>query len=101
MVKLTVLYGHPEDPQAFDGYYRNNHMPLVENIPNLQRFEFAKVSGTPDGSESEHYAVAELWFDSMEPFQDAFGGPEGQEAASDVPNFATGGATLLVCEVQG
>lgn len=101
MVKLTVLYGQPEDPAAFDQYYEDNHTPLVEKIPNLQRFEAAKVVGTPDGSQPEYYSVAELWFESMEQFQDAFGSEEGQAAAGDVPNFATGGATLLVCEVQG
>src|SRR5215208_7399337 len=36
MVKLTVLYGHPDDPDAFEEYYANTHMPLVDEIPNLQ-----------------------------------------------------------------
>jgi uncharacterized protein (TIGR02118 family) len=31
MVKLTVLYGHPDDPDAFEEYYANTHMPLVDN----------------------------------------------------------------------
>lgn len=101
MVKLTVLYGQPEDPTSFDEHYKTTHTPLVEKIPNLKRFEAAKVVGTPGGSQSEYYWVAELWFESMEQFQNALGGPEGQEASSDVPNFATGGAKLLVCEVQG
>ncbi len=51
MVKTTVLYGHPDDPDAFEEYYANTHMPLVPKIPNLQRFEAAKVVATPDGSE--------------------------------------------------
>lgn len=29
MIKLTVLYGHPVDPAAFEAYYFNTHMPLV------------------------------------------------------------------------
>jgi uncharacterized protein (TIGR02118 family) len=37
MVKATALYGHPEDPDAFDEYYAKTHVPLVEKIPNLQR----------------------------------------------------------------
>lgn len=101
MVKLTVLYGQPEDPSAFDQHYRSSHTPLVEKIPNVRRFEAAKVVGTPDGSQPEYYMVAELWFESMEQFQNAFGGEEGQAAATDVPNFATGGATLLVCDIEG
>lgn len=100
MVKLTVLYGHPEDPQAFDAHYENTHAPLVDKLPNLKKFEYAKVIGTPDGSEPEHYSVAELYFDDMDSFEASMGGEEGQAAGGDVPNFATGGATLLVCEVE-
>jgi uncharacterized protein (TIGR02118 family) len=37
MVKLTVLYGHPDDPDAFEEYYENTHMPLARKIPNVQR----------------------------------------------------------------
>lgn len=29
MIKLTVLYGHPTHPTAFEEYYANTHMPLV------------------------------------------------------------------------
>jgi uncharacterized protein (TIGR02118 family) len=36
-VKVTVLYGHPDDPEAFEEYYANTHMPLVDEMPNLKR----------------------------------------------------------------
>jgi hypothetical protein len=26
--------------------------------------------------------------------------PEGQAATNDIPNFATGGATLFICEID-
>lgn len=100
MVKLTVLYGQPDDPQAFDEYYESTHVPLVEKIPDLQRFEAAKVVATPDGGAPPHYMVAELWFEDADGLQNALGSPEGQDAAGDLPNFATGGATLLICDVH-
>jgi uncharacterized protein (TIGR02118 family) len=43
MVKGTALFGYPEDADAFEEYYANTHVPLVEKIPNLQRFEAAKI----------------------------------------------------------
>ena len=98
MAKLTVLYGHPEDPAAFEEYYANTHTPLVEDIPNLRRFEAGRVIGTADGSEPPYYWVAELWFDSVEQLQESLGSPEGQTVAEDLGNFASGGATLLICE---
>ena len=30
---LTVCYGHPADPAAFDTYYTSTHGPLAEKIP--------------------------------------------------------------------
>ena len=33
MVKLTVLYGHPDNPADFEEYYANTHMPLVDKMP--------------------------------------------------------------------
>jgi uncharacterized protein (TIGR02118 family) len=32
--------------------------------------------------------------------QSALTSPEGQAAAADIANFATGGVTMLVCDVQ-
>jgi uncharacterized protein (TIGR02118 family) len=55
--------------------------------------------GTADGSPAPYYFIAELFFDSREVLQASMGSPEGQAAAGDVANFATGGATLMIAEV--
>jgi uncharacterized protein (TIGR02118 family) len=39
MVKFVVMYGQPEDPAAFDLHYAATHVPLVQKIQNLRRFE--------------------------------------------------------------
>lgn len=98
MVKLVVSYGSPEDPAAFEQHYANTHVPLVEKIPNLRRFEAGKILGTPDGSPAPVYYLAELWFDSPQELEAAMGSAEGQAAGADVANFATGGATLMIAE---
>jgi uncharacterized protein (TIGR02118 family) len=100
MVKLTVLYGHPDDPDAFEEYYANTHMPLVDKMPNLQRYEAARIVATPDGSEPPYYRIFEGYFEDMEQLQSSLSTPEGQAAANDIPNFATGGAQLFVSEVD-
>lgn len=98
MIKLTVLYGNPTDPEAFDEHYRTTHAPLAKKIPNLKRFEATRVTGTADGTPPPYHLIADLYFDDMEQFQAALGSPDGQAAATDVATFATGGATLLVSE---
>ena len=32
MFKITVLYNTPENPAAFDAYYKEKHIPLVDQI---------------------------------------------------------------------
>jgi uncharacterized protein (TIGR02118 family) len=98
MVKLIVAYGPPTDPEAFDQHYESTHAPLAEKIPDLRRFEAGKVLGTPDGAAAPYYLIAELYFDDLSALQAAMGSQEGQAAAGDVPNFATGGATMMIAE---
>jgi uncharacterized protein (TIGR02118 family) len=99
MVKGTALFGHPEDPDAFEEYYANTHVPLVRKVPNLQHFYQGRVVATPDGSQPPYYRYGELWFESIDQLQSGLGSPEGQEVTQDIQNFATGGVTFLISEV--
>jgi uncharacterized protein (TIGR02118 family) len=99
MLKLTVLYNHPEDPETFEDYYANERLPLAAKMPNVLRFESGRV-GTVDGSEPPYYRIAELWFESAEQLSEALSSPEGEEATGDIRNFATGGATIFISEVE-
>ena len=98
MLKLTVLYAHPKDPEAFEEYYANEHLPLAAKIPNVQRFESGRVHSVDDGKPPYH-RIAELWFESAERMGEALSSPEGEAATVDLPNFATGGATFFDSEV--
>jgi uncharacterized protein (TIGR02118 family) len=100
MIKLTVLYGQPKDPAAFDRYYIDTHTPIVLKVKGLRRFETSKVVATPDGSPPPFYRTADLYFDDMAAMQKALGSLEGQAAAGDIANFASGGATLMIGECQ-
>ncbi len=95
-----MLYGHPTDPAAFDEHYASVHAPLAEKMPGLKLFEVSRVVGTPEGGELPYYRIAELSFENQEALQAAFGSPEGQETVADLPNFASGGATVLFAEVD-
>jgi uncharacterized protein (TIGR02118 family) len=100
LIKLTVLYGQPRDPAAFERYYMDTHTPIALKVKGLRRFEISKVVATADGSPSPFYRTADLYFDDMAAMQKALGSPDGQAAAADIANFASGGATLLICECQ-
>ncbi len=99
MAQVLVLYNTPADPAAFDRYYRERHIPLANKIPALRGYSIS--SGAVQAlSGSAPYLVAILNFDSMADLRAALASPEGQAAAADLPNFASGGATLLIFDSQ-
>ncbi|TYA57512.1 EthD family reductase [Formosa maritima] len=96
MLKLTVLYKHPLDAEAFETYYKEKHMPIFESVEGISKFELTKFLGTPDGQKADYYRMAELYFTSVEQMQETMGSPEGQATVNDLSNFATGGVNVIV-----
>jgi uncharacterized protein (TIGR02118 family) len=99
-VKLTVLYGHPTDPAAFEKYYAATHMPLVAKMSGVTRQEKAKVIGTPRGEKPPYYRMFEFWFESEAAMGATMGSPAGKAVGADLANFATGGVTSLISAVE-
>jgi uncharacterized protein (TIGR02118 family) len=100
MIQLTVLYGHPQDTAAFDHHYQETHGPLAKKMPGLKGYTVNRPGSLNPQEQSPAYLIAELYFEDLKALQAALQSPEGQAAAEDVQSFATGGATLLVGEVQ-
>ncbi len=98
MVKIVVLYGHPADPAAFEQYYREKHIPLAQQIPNLKRAELGKVLSSVGGGQAPFYRQAELWFESLEQLQASMGSEQGRATTNDLANFASGGVTAFIAE---
>lgn len=99
MIRLLVLYGHPKDPEAFDRYYEQIHIPLAKRMQGLKRWTIGKATGTPDGSPSPWYYVADLVAETREELDAILASPEGQAAIADVPNYATGGVTFVYTDL--
>ena len=74
------------------------HIPLVEKIPGVLRYEVSK-SISPDGSAPAFYGMGELYFDSAEVMAAALATDEDKAAIADRVNFAGAGATSLTSEV--
>ncbi len=99
-IKVTVLYGAPTSPDDFEKYYLGSHMPKVYKVKGISRIELAKTVPGADGKPPAFYRVTELWFSSMAQLQRVGAKPDWQAIVADVPNFATGGATILISEIH-
>lgn len=100
MMKVTVLYGHPDDPGAFEDYYASTHLPIAATMKGVAKLEATKFVETPDGMPA-YYRMAEVYFDSPQQMETTLASPEGQATVGDIPNFASGGFTVVVGSVDG
>lgn len=95
MIRLTVLYGHPEDPAEFDRYYHETHIPLARKMSGLRGWTIGKCQSAVPGEPPPYYMIVGLYADSREAMEEILQSPEGRETVADVENFATGGVTFL------
>jgi uncharacterized protein (TIGR02118 family) len=99
-IKLVVLYTQPDDPDGFDEHYLGVHVPLVEKIPGLQRFEGARIVAAPDGGEQTYFRIAELYFSDQPALQAALGSEESQATAADFQQIAPPGSRMFIATVN-
>ena len=99
MIRLTVLYGHPDDPAAFDRYYHEVHIPIARQMVGLKGWTIGKCQSI-DADPPKFYLIVGLYAETRERMEQILATPEGQAAIADVPNFATGGVTFLYDEEE-
>lgn len=95
MIRLTVLYGHPTDPDEFDRYYFETHIPLAKKMQGLKGWTIGKCEAVSADEKPAYYMIVGLYAETREAMEAIISSPEGQAAVADVPNFATGGVTFM------
>jgi uncharacterized protein (TIGR02118 family) len=98
MVRFLVMYDTPQDPQAFDRYYNEIHIPLAKRLPGLLRYTVSRNLSPAHGGK-EYYLIAELDWEDAAAMQAAFASDIGIQTAADVPKFAPTGVTSVTYEV--
>lgn len=99
--KLTILYDQPQDPAAFEEYYVNRHLPFAtESMSGVQRAELSRITPGPDGDAAPHYRIAEMHWSDLDSLRAALDSPPGRSGLADLDNFATGGTTLLISDIE-
>jgi len=100
MYRLTVLYGHPDDPAEFDRYYNEVHIPLAKKMKGLTGWTIGKCMSAEAGSPPPYYLMVSLYAESASAMQAILESPEGQATIADVPQFATGGVMFMYDEEE-
>jgi uncharacterized protein (TIGR02118 family) len=96
---LIVLYNQPKDTAAFEKYYAETHGPLLASHAQeigFTRAEFVRFSPSADGKPAPVYRQADLRWDSKEARDKGMATAGFKAVAGDIPNYATGGFTVLL-----
>ncbi len=99
MATLLILYGHLNDPAAFEDYYTQRHLPwAAETMPGVRGAALRRIVGAPGDRTAPYYRTAEMTWRDLNSLHAALASPDGRTVLADIENFATGGAVLLVGE---
>jgi uncharacterized protein (TIGR02118 family) len=100
-VKVVVIYPRPQDEQAFEIAYLEQHVPLVEQkLKGITRLVLTKVTGSPQGKISA-YRIAEVYFPSMNDLNACIESDAGKEVIANAQAISSGGPPLiLICEEE-
>ena len=81
MTRLTVLYGHPKNPEEFDRYYQEVHIPLARTMKGLRGWTIGKCQSAEPGKQPEYYMIVGLYANSRAEMERILDTPEGQANA--------------------
>jgi len=95
MYRLTILYGTPEDPEAFERYYREVHLPIASQMEGLTGWNLHWTSEQTGDVAPGIHLVVDLLAEDKASMDAILASEAGRAASADVPNFATGGVTFL------
>jgi uncharacterized protein (TIGR02118 family) len=69
-------------------------------VPGVRNIRYGRVLRAADGGPAPYYLISDVYLDDEEALEEALASPEMAEAFADVPNFASGGVTIMICEAQ-
>ncbi len=102
MIKVSVLYPNNEGNRFDMDYYCSKHVELVTRLLGDALKGATIESGLAGGastSPAPFVAMANMYFDTVESFQQSFG-PNTDEIMGDLPNFTDITPTIQISEVM-
>jgi uncharacterized protein (TIGR02118 family) len=100
-VKVVIIYPRPQDEQAFEKAFIDEHVPMVEGkLKGVTRLVLTKVTGSPQGKIAA-YRLAEVYFSSMDELRTSIESDNGKAVIAHAQSISTGGQPLvLICEEE-
>tara|TARA_B110000211_G_C13875384_1_gene462688 strand:+ start:264 stop:587 length:324 start_codon:yes stop_codon:yes gene_type:complete len=100
-VKVSVLYPNTENAKFDFDYYTGTHLQLVGGLLGgalLGATAEKGLGGPTPGSAPEFIGMGNMYFNTIEDFQNAFG-PNAEKIMGDLPNFTNIQPVIQISEV--
>ncbi|MCP2343430.1 EthD family reductase [Actinomadura rupiterrae] len=94
--KITFVYSHPSDPEAFEAAYPDQ-LALARKLPGLTRLQASKVWPKEDGSPTPAYRLLDLHFADYASASAA--AAEAGPLVGATREHATGGVIIAFAEI--
>ena len=101
MIKVTVFYPNSDGARFDMDYYRERHMPMVQERLGAACKGIAVeqgLAGATPGSRPQFIAMGHIYFESLEAFEASFG-THAREFVADIPNYTNVQAVIQVSGV--
>tara|TARA_R110001583_G_scaffold73483_2_gene204424 strand:+ start:929 stop:1327 length:399 start_codon:yes stop_codon:yes gene_type:complete len=101
-IKVSILYPNGEDKNFDINYYCNVHVPMAAKLLGkavLGATVENGLGGGEPGSKPTYAAMGNLYFASVESFQNSFG-PHSEKIMGDLPNFTNINPVIQISEVM-
>ena len=102
MIKVSVLYPNGEGKKFDMDYYCNKHLPMAARLlgESIKGATVEKgLGGAAPGTPAPYIAMGNIYFDSIQAFQTAFG-PHVEKIMGDLPNFTDIEPVMQISEVE-
>ncbi|MCB0655497.1 MAG: EthD family reductase [Saprospiraceae bacterium] len=101
MIKVSIFYPDGDGKTFNMDYYANSHIPMVAGLLGdaVKGASIEKgLGGADPGSPAQFVAMGNMYFDSVESFQQSFG-PHAVTIMGDIPNYTNIAPVIQVSEV--
>jgi uncharacterized protein (TIGR02118 family) len=101
MIKVSIFYPNTPGSRFDMDYYCSKHMPMVKERMAGACSHFTVDQGLAGGRPDQpaaYAAIGQLFFDSLESFQKAFG-PHARDISADIPNYTDVTPVIQISQV--
>lgn len=101
MIKVSVMYPYSEGGRFDHAYYRDKHMPMLQDRMGAacKYYTVDKgLAGGAPGAPPTYVGMCHIFCDSVESFQAAFG-PHASEILADIKNYTDASPVIQISEV--